>query len=171
MRTAIAPFGSRWDSRSAQRQLFDVRIMPPQFLLRISCFGVADSSPPEIHRQVVELAARPRPAAYSPTGPPFVFSKKKAGSGAGKTNSTRTDGRRIAAIDAYRCDDADYLISSGSMTCGAAVADWLRETRKIKWAWSTYHVPPVPATCWPCAQGQEGVAVLERTDSRCEDCR
>ncbi len=43
-------------------------------------------------------------------------------------------GRRYSRVDTYRCDDADYLIlGQGSMTVQAeAVADWLRETRKIK---------------------------------------
>jgi len=77
-------------------------------------------------------------------------------------------GRRYRRVDAYRCDDADYLIlGQGSMTVqAAAVADWLRENRKVK-------VGVVNLTCFRpfpgdllghVLKGKKGVAVLERTD-------
>lgn len=60
-------------------------------------------------------------------------------------------GRRYSRIDNYRCDDADYIIlGQGSMTVqAAAVADWMRETRKIKVGWSTSPCSGLsPANCW-----------------------
>ncbi len=77
-------------------------------------------------------------------------------------------GRRYSRVDTYRCDDADYIIlGMGSMTVqAAAVADWLREHRKLK-------VGVVNLTCFRpfpgdllghVLKGKKGVAVLERTD-------
>ena len=77
-------------------------------------------------------------------------------------------GRKYGRIDTYLCDDADYLIlGMGSMTVqAAAVADWLRENRKLK-------VGVVNLTCFrpfpgdllgKVLKGKKGVAVLERTD-------
>ena len=77
-------------------------------------------------------------------------------------------GRHYSRVEAYRCDDADYLIlGMGSMCVQAeAVADWLRETRKLK-------VGVVNMTCFRpfpgdllghMLKGKKGVAVLERTD-------
>ncbi|TXT16190.1 MAG: putative pyruvate-flavodoxin oxidoreductase, partial [bacterium] len=77
-------------------------------------------------------------------------------------------GRRYGRIDTYLCDDAEYLIlGMGSMTVqAAAVADWLREHRKLK-------VGVVNITCFRpfpgdllghVLKGKKGVVVLERTD-------
>ncbi|MEW5789461.1 MAG: 2-oxoacid:acceptor oxidoreductase family protein [Pseudomonadota bacterium] len=77
-------------------------------------------------------------------------------------------GRKYGRIDTYLCDDADYVIlGMGSMTVqAAAVADWLREHRKLK-------VGVVNLTCFRpfpgdllghVLKGKKGVAVLERTD-------
>jgi len=77
-------------------------------------------------------------------------------------------GRTYSRVDTYLCDDADYLIlGMGSMTVqAAAVADWLRENRKLK-------VGVVNITCFRpfpgellghVLKGKKGVAVLERTD-------
>ncbi|OIR18114.1 pyruvate-flavodoxin oxidoreductase [mine drainage metagenome] len=77
-------------------------------------------------------------------------------------------GRRYGRIDNYRCDDADYLIlGQGSMTVqAAAVADWLRETRKIKVGVVnlTMYRPFPGDLLGKVLKGKKGVAVLERTD-------
>ncbi len=77
-------------------------------------------------------------------------------------------GRRYGRIDNYRCDDADYIIlGQGSMTVqAAAVADWLRETRKIKVGVVnlTMYRPFPGDLLGKVLQGKKGVAVLERTD-------
>jgi pyruvate-ferredoxin/flavodoxin oxidoreductase len=77
-------------------------------------------------------------------------------------------GRAYSRVGTHRCEDADYLIlGMGSMTVqAAAVADWLRENRKLK-------VGVVNLTCFrpfpgdllgQVLKGKKGVAVLERTD-------
>ena len=77
-------------------------------------------------------------------------------------------GRRYSRIDNYRCDDADYIIlGQGSMTVqAAAVADWLRETRKIKVGVvnMTMYRPFPGDLLGKVLKGKKGVAVLERTD-------
>ncbi len=77
-------------------------------------------------------------------------------------------GRRYHRITTYRAEDADYLIvGMGSMVVTAeVVADYLRETRKLK-------VGVVNVIMWrpfpgeligEIVRGRKGVAVLERTD-------
>ena len=77
-------------------------------------------------------------------------------------------GRHYSRVDAYRCEDAEYVIlGQGSMTVqAAAVADWLRDNRKLK-------VGVVNLTCFRpfpgdllghVLKGKKGVVVLERTD-------
>ncbi len=77
-------------------------------------------------------------------------------------------GRPYSRVDAYRGDDADYVIlGMGSMTVqAAAVVDWLRDNRKLK-------VGVVNLTCFrpfpgdllgKVLKGKKGVVVLERTD-------
>ncbi|MFZ0788659.1 MAG: 2-oxoacid:acceptor oxidoreductase family protein [Chromatiaceae bacterium] len=77
-------------------------------------------------------------------------------------------GRRYHRAAGYALDDAEYLIlGQGSMiTQAEAVADYLRETRKLK-------LGVVNLTLWRpfpgdlvarMLQGRKGVAVLERTD-------
>jgi len=77
-------------------------------------------------------------------------------------------GRRYGRIDNYRCDDADYIIlGQGSMTVqAAAVADWLRDTRKIKVGVVnlTMYRPFPGDLLGKVLKGKKGVAVLERTD-------
>ncbi len=77
-------------------------------------------------------------------------------------------GRDYNRIDTYRCDDADYLIlGQGSMTVqAAAVADWLRDNRKIKVGVVniTMYRPFPGDLLGHVLKGKKGVAVLERTD-------
>jgi len=77
-------------------------------------------------------------------------------------------GRQYNRIDTYRCDDADYVIvGQGSMTVqAAAVADWLRESRKIKVGVVNITMfRPFPGDLLgQVLKGKKGVAVLERTD-------
>ena len=77
-------------------------------------------------------------------------------------------GRRYGRIDAYRCDDADYVIlGQGSMTVqAAAVADWLRERRRLEVGVVNITVfRPFPGDLLGAVlKGKKGVAVLERTD-------
>ncbi len=77
-------------------------------------------------------------------------------------------GRRYNRIDAYRCDDADYIIlGQGSMTVqAAAVADWLRDNRKVKVGVVNITMfRPFPGDMLgKVLKGKKGVAVLERTD-------
>ncbi len=77
-------------------------------------------------------------------------------------------GRRYQRIDAYRCEDAEYVIlGQGSMTVqAAAVADWLRETRKIRVGVVNMTMfRPFPGDLLGhVLKGKKGVAVLERTD-------
>jgi pyruvate-ferredoxin/flavodoxin oxidoreductase len=77
-------------------------------------------------------------------------------------------GRSYSRVDNYRCDDADYIIlGQGSMTVqAAAVADWLRETRKIKVGVVnlTMYRPFPGDLLGKVLKGKKGVAVLERTD-------
>jgi len=77
-------------------------------------------------------------------------------------------GRRYDRVRAYRCEDADYVIvGMGSMTVQAeAVADWLRENRKIKVGVVDITLfRPFPGDALGhVLKGKKGVAVLERTD-------
>ena len=77
-------------------------------------------------------------------------------------------GRHYSRVDAYRCDDAEYVILGMGSMCvqAAAVADWLRENRKLKVGvvnLTTYR--PFPGDLiGRVLKGKKGVAVLERTD-------
>ena len=77
-------------------------------------------------------------------------------------------GRKYSRVATYRCDDADYLIlGQGSMCMQAeALADWLREHRKIKLGVVnlTMFRPFPGALLGQVLKGKKGVAVLERTD-------
>ncbi|HXU92666.1 MAG TPA: 2-oxoacid:acceptor oxidoreductase family protein [Gallionella sp.] len=77
-------------------------------------------------------------------------------------------GRSYKRVDAYRCDDAEYIIlGQGSMTVqAAAVADWLREHRKLKVGVVNITMfRPFPGDLLgQVLKGKKGVAVLERTD-------
>jgi pyruvate-ferredoxin/flavodoxin oxidoreductase len=77
-------------------------------------------------------------------------------------------GRRYGRVDAYRVEDAEYLIlGMGSMIVQAeAVADYLRETRKLKVGVvnMTMYRPFPGDLVGDVLKGKKGVAVLERTD-------
>ena len=77
-------------------------------------------------------------------------------------------GRRYNRVSTYRADDADYLIvGQGSVVPSAeAVADYLRETRKIKvGVVNLLMFRPFPGDLLGAIlQGKKGVAVLERLD-------
>jgi len=77
-------------------------------------------------------------------------------------------GRRYARVMGYRMEDADYaIVGQGSMCIQAqAVADYLRETRKIKvGVVSIVMFRPFPGDLvGALLKGCKGVAVLERTD-------
>ncbi|OIR17686.1 pyruvate-flavodoxin oxidoreductase [mine drainage metagenome] len=77
-------------------------------------------------------------------------------------------GRRYARVMEYKMDDAEYaIVGQGSMCIQAqAVADYLRETRKIKvGVVSIVMFRPFPGDLLGALlKGCKGVAVLERTD-------
>lgn len=77
-------------------------------------------------------------------------------------------GRRYNRVEAYRCEDAEYLIlGQGSMVVQAsAVADWLRDNRKLKVGVVniTMYRPFPGDLLGNILKGKKGVAVLERTD-------
>lgn len=77
-------------------------------------------------------------------------------------------GRRYHRVSTYKTDDADYLIlGQGSMLVTAeAVADYLRETRKIKVGVVnlTMYRPFPGDLLGTILKGRLGVAVLERVD-------
>ncbi|MBK6742308.1 MAG: 2-oxoacid:acceptor oxidoreductase family protein [Hydrogenophilales bacterium] len=77
-------------------------------------------------------------------------------------------GRKYSQVDAYKCEDADYVIfGMGSMTVQAeAVADYLRATRKLKVGVVNLTLfRPFPGeVLGHILKGKKGVAVLERTD-------
>lgn len=77
-------------------------------------------------------------------------------------------GRRYARVSGYRWEDAEYLIlGQGSMTVQAeAVADYLRETRRLKVGVINLTMfRPFPGELLArMLQGKKGVAVLERVD-------
>ena len=77
-------------------------------------------------------------------------------------------GRRYSRVAAYRMEDAEYVIlGQGSMLMQAeAVADYLRETRKLKVGVVNITMfRPFPGDrLGPLLKGRKGVAVLERTD-------
>jgi pyruvate-ferredoxin/flavodoxin oxidoreductase len=77
-------------------------------------------------------------------------------------------GRRYSRVLTYRCEDAEYLIlGQGSMVVTAeAVADYLRETRKIKvGVVNLMMFRPFPGDLLGnILRGRKGVAVLERVD-------
>ncbi|HEX8964019.1 MAG TPA: 2-oxoacid:acceptor oxidoreductase family protein, partial [Rhodocyclaceae bacterium] len=77
-------------------------------------------------------------------------------------------GRHYNRIGAYRCADADYvMVGMGSMVVQAeAVADYLRETRKLKVGVVNLTMfRPFPGDLLGhVLKGKKGVVVLERTD-------
>lgn len=81
---------------------------------------------------------------------------------------TELTGRPYSRVSTYRCDDADYIIlGQGSMIGTAeAVADYLRESRKVKVGVINMTMfRPFPADLvGKLLKGRKGVTVLERTD-------
>lgn len=77
-------------------------------------------------------------------------------------------GRQYQRVSTYKCEDADYVIvGMGSMIVQAeAVADYLRETRKLKIGVVNITMfRPFPGDLLgKVLKGKKGVAVLERTD-------
>jgi len=77
-------------------------------------------------------------------------------------------GRRYSRVSGYKTEDADYLIlGQGSMIVQAeAVADYLRESRKLKVGVVNLTMfRPFPGDLvGKLLKGKKGVAVLERTD-------
>jgi pyruvate-ferredoxin/flavodoxin oxidoreductase len=77
-------------------------------------------------------------------------------------------GRRYGPVECYRTEDADYLIAGqGSLIPSAhAVADYLRETRRLKVGVVNLTMfRPFPAAAISRVfRGRKGVAVLERLD-------
>ncbi len=77
-------------------------------------------------------------------------------------------GRHYGPVSSYRCEDADYLIiGQGSVIPSAeVVADYLRETRKIKLGVVnlTMFRPFPSAEISRVIKGRKGIAVLERLD-------
>ena len=77
-------------------------------------------------------------------------------------------GRAYQRVSSFKCEDADYVIvGMGSMIVQAeAVADYLRETRKLKvGVVNVTMFRPFPGDLLgKVLQGRKGVAVLERTD-------
>ncbi|TVO73505.1 2-oxoacid:acceptor oxidoreductase family protein [Sedimenticola selenatireducens] len=77
-------------------------------------------------------------------------------------------GRRYNRVGQYKMDDADYIIAGqGSMIVQAqAVADYLRETRKLKVGVMnlTMYRPFPGDLIGKVLKGRKGVVVLERTD-------
>ena len=77
-------------------------------------------------------------------------------------------GRRYGRIATYRIEDADYVIvGQGSVIVQAeAVADYLRETRKLKVGVLnlTMYRPFPGDLVGKALKGKKGVVVLERTD-------
>jgi pyruvate-ferredoxin/flavodoxin oxidoreductase len=81
---------------------------------------------------------------------PFFFDHIEALADQAFEEFAALTGRRYAPVMPYRCDDADYLIvGQGSLIPSAeAVADYLRETRKLKvGVVNGTHVPPLPRRC------------------------
>ena len=77
-------------------------------------------------------------------------------------------GRRYSRVATYRCQDAEYLIVGQGSVIGTAqaVADYLRETRKIKVGVvnMTMFRPFPGGMLSHVLKGRKGVVVLERTD-------
>jgi pyruvate-ferredoxin/flavodoxin oxidoreductase len=84
------------------------------------------------------------------------------------TNTPALTGRRYQRVSTFKAEDADYLIlGMGSMIVQAeAVADYLRETRKLKVGVVNLTMfRPFPGDLLGhVLRGKKGVAVLERTD-------
>jgi pyruvate-ferredoxin/flavodoxin oxidoreductase len=99
---------------------------------------------------------------------PFFFEHIAAITDLAMEDFFKLTGRRYSRVSTYRTEDADYLIlGQGSMLVTAeAVADYLRETRRIKVGVVNMTMfRPFPGdVLGPILKGKKGVAVLERVD-------
>ena len=99
---------------------------------------------------------------------PFFFEHIAAITDRAMEEFHRYTGRLYQRVSSYRTDDAEYLIlGQGSMIVTAeAVADYLRETRKLKVGVVnlTMYRPFPGDLIGPLLKGRKGVAVLERVD-------
>ncbi len=99
---------------------------------------------------------------------PFWFDHVAALADRAFDEYARLTGRRYARAAGYRMDDAEYVIAGqGSVVANAeAVADWLRQTRKLKvGVLNLTMFRPFPADLIVrLLADKTGVAVLERTD-------
>jgi len=99
---------------------------------------------------------------------PFFYDHVRPLADAAFEEFAELTGRRYAAVSGYRTDDADYLIiGQGSLIPSAeAVADYLRETRKLKvGVVNVTMFRPFPGDLLAgYIRGRKGVTVLERLD-------
>jgi pyruvate-ferredoxin/flavodoxin oxidoreductase len=99
---------------------------------------------------------------------PFFFDHIQAITDKAMDEFYELTGRRYNRVSTYKTDDADYLIlGQGSMIVTAeAVADYLRQTRKIKIGVVNLTMfRPFPGDLLGnILRGRKGVAVLERVD-------
>jgi pyruvate-ferredoxin/flavodoxin oxidoreductase len=99
---------------------------------------------------------------------PFFFDHIPALTAQAFEQFRQLTGRSYSPLATYRCDDADYLVvGQGSVIPSAqAVADYLRETRRIKLGVVnlTMFRPFPAAQISRVLKGRKGVAVLERLD-------
>ena len=81
---------------------------------------------------------------------------------------TELTGREYQRVSTYRCEDADYLVIGQGSVVGTAeaVADYMRETRKVKVGVVNLTMfRPFPGDLiGELVKGRKGVVVLERTD-------
>jgi pyruvate-ferredoxin/flavodoxin oxidoreductase len=99
---------------------------------------------------------------------PYFFDHIQAIADQCMAEYTALTGRLYQRVSTYRCEDADYLIIGQGSVVGTAeaVADYLRETRKIKVGVVNMTMfRPFPGDLvGEIVKGRKGVAVLERTD-------
>ena len=99
---------------------------------------------------------------------PYFFDHVEALADGAMEDYFRLTGRRYQRVSGYKTDDADYVIlGQGSMIVQAeAVADYLRETRKLKVGVVNLTMfRPFPGDLLGAfLKGKRGVVVLERTD-------
>jgi pyruvate-ferredoxin/flavodoxin oxidoreductase len=99
---------------------------------------------------------------------PFFFQHIAALSDQCMAEFAALTGRRYARVGSYKIEDADYvIIGQGSMIVQTeAVADYLRETRKLKVGVvnMTFYRPFPGDLLGKLLKGKKAVTVLERTD-------
>ncbi len=99
---------------------------------------------------------------------PFFFDHVQELADKAFTEFSKLTGRSYTRVETYRVEDADYLIfGQGSMVPSAeVVADYLRETRKLKvGVVNLIMYRPFPSDLISkIIKGKKGVAILERLD-------